>query len=254
MKYEDLPLPSPIKLPEGYILERTPMYTGGVSYGIRKYPDTGLITSGTEMGRFTAFPNELNEDELITMSSDMEPELQRKGIGRQIYKQAEKDTGMTIIPDQILSERSSPLHRDHGLGKEFGSSNYEDIIKRGIERKAAEDNAKYAGKVTTEYSPWTGEASARVRPPEWPPEVAQKTYNKIKDKMKSYGLDKFKSVAPAILKGLGVASALTAPSADAAAADILIPGGLEEMGVSEEQKMLDQRYLQRIKSMQQRKK
>ena len=39
-----------------------------------------------------------------------------------------------------------------------------------------------------------------------------------------------------------------------AATDMAIPGGVEEMGVSEEQKMLDQRYLQRIKQMQQNKK
>lgn len=249
-----LPLPSPIILPDGYILERTPLLGGSVSYGIRRYPETGLIDSGTEVGRFIAHPNELNEEELITMSSDLEPEIQRKGIARQIYKQAEIDTGKKIIPDQLLSEMSAPLHRDYGLGKEFGLSKYEDIIKRGVEKRAASENERWAGKIVKQHSPWTGEVIEKVAPPVWPPQVAKDTYERIKGIMNVHGLDKFRSVIPSVLKGAGVAGALAAPSADAAVMDAVIPGGVEELGSSPEQQDLDRRYLQRIRQLSERKK
>lgn len=51
---------------------------------------------------------------------------------------------------------------------------------------------------------------------------------------------------------IGVAGALLSPSADAAVADMVIPGGVSELGVSDEQKALDNKYRQRIKELQER--
>lgn len=54
-----------------------------------------------------------------------------------------------------------------------------------------------------------------------------------------------------VLKALStvglVGAALTAPSADAAVMDAIVPGGVESMGVSDEQKILDERYQEAIR-------
>jgi hypothetical protein len=51
---------------------------------------------------------------------------------------------------------------------------------------------------------------------------------------------------------VSLAGALGYSDMAGAATDAVIPGGVEEMGVSSEQKMLDQRYIERLKSFQKR--
>ena len=243
MAYKELPLPSPIELPEGYFMARKPGFAGeGIEYSIRRLEPTGNISDSWEVGRIVANPSELSED-LIVMSSDLNPELQRKGIARSIYKQAEKDLGKKIIPDQILSDMSSPLHKKYGLGKEFGMPSYEETIRKGMEKKAVLDNISYAGKPTTQFDPISGQSFETTAAPLFPPEFAKKEYQRIKKIMNEvHGLDKFKSIAPYLLKGAGLAGALMAPSADAAAADAVIPGGVEGLGQNDSEVLRDRKY------------
>lgn len=252
------PLPSPIELPDGYVIKRT--FLGGpddgIEYGIRRIDPTGTIGNFTEVGKVTAFPSELS-NELITMGSDIPEELQRKGIGRSIYKLAEKETGKKIMPDLMLSDMSAPLHKKYGLGNEFGLSSYEEKIKKGMEKRANFHNKNFAGKLEEVGSPYSGYSMKEVEPL-WPSEYADEEYKRIKKIMnEAHGLDKFKSIVP-FLKPIGVG--LTALGAAGysdmagAATDMVIPGGLEETGIADERSIPDPRYQEYIRRMQQRKK
>lgn len=248
---------SDLKLPEGFLVERVnPEMIDLLEYNILKYDPNYPIEHQIPYGRISAYLSEQNPEKLITMSSHLEPEIQRQGIARQLYKQAELDTGRKIIPDLMLSDKSMPLHRKYGLGNEFGLSNYEQVIKEGLTKKAEKQIMESAGKMKTIGSPYEGYETIEI-PPEWPPEFAEKGYNKVKRIFNKIGLDDFKSVIPFLKtagKIAGPAAALMAPSADAAAADVLIPGGLGELGVSPEQAELDRRYLERVRQLSQRKK
>lgn len=61
-------------------------------------------------------------------------------------------------------------------------------------------------------------------------------------------------VVKPVAAGLGAAGALMSPSADAAIADIAIPGGLESLGSADESAIIDKKYQQYIKKMQNRRK
>lgn len=240
------PLPSPIDLPEGYIVKRK--FLGGpddgIEYSIRSIDPTGTIENFTDVGHITAFPSELS-DELITMGSDLNPEVQRKGIGRSIYKQAEKDTGKKIIPDLILSDKAAPLHKKYGLGNEFGLSSYEEKIKKGLEKRANLHNKNFAGGLEEVGSPITGYSMKEVAPL-WPPEYADEEYKRIKKIMnEAHGLDKFKSIVPFLKPiGMGLTALGAAGYSDmaGAATDMVIPGGLEETYNDDKEVLQDRKY------------
>jgi hypothetical protein len=250
---KELP-PLDIAMPEGYIIQRTPRIGGGIDYSILNDDPRYPLGMSEHFGGFSAFPSELNEEKLIVMQSHINPEVQRKGIARQIYKQAEKDTGKKIIPDMMLTEMSAPLHNKYGLGNEFGLSNYENVIRENLEKKAKAYNKEAAGTISREFDGISGSLVNKELPPLWPPEYSKQQYERIKRIMNSIGVDKFKSVAPTILKGIGpvagAATAMFAPSVDAAVADIM---GVEEMGISPEQTELDRKYKERIRQLSKRK-
>lgn len=64
--------------------------------------------------------------------------------------------------------------------------------------------------------------------------------------LKKRGLKLFGKALPVV----GAGMALTAPDMAQAAVDFVIPGGVESMGVSDEQKILDQRYKERVRQRQ----
>lgn len=82
--------------------------------------------------------------------------------------------------------------------------------------------------------------------------------NKIKKFLETGKTGKIWSTVAPVVKplatGLGVAGAALAPSADVAAAEILIPGGISEAAVSDERAISDPIYREYIKRMQERKK
>lgn len=224
------PPPTPFDLPEGHFVVRTPDADESIKYSIRKMRKKGFDID-EEVGRFYAYPaHGTNPEELIVMDSLIKDEnLKGKGIARAIYKQAELDTGKKIIPDQLLTDNSAALHKKYGLGKEFGLDRYEEIIKRGV--------LKNNPKAYEEYG--------------------EDVYQRLKRIMGAYGLDKFKSIstiAKPIATGAGILGALTAPDIASAAADIAIPGGVESLGVSEEQKELDKKYVEKLREMSKRNK
>ena len=246
-----LPKPTGIDLPENIILKKS-RDTGSLNYEFFKFDPKSPLTHQTPMGSINALPSEFSED-LITMSGDLSPELEGKGIGKQIYKMAESDTGKKIMPDLMLTERSAGLHRSHGLGKDFGLSNYEDVIKKGLEKKIGDYN-------TSSLAPSTSGIHFRADEfiPEWPPQVAKEGYERAKKIMHdAHGLNKFKSIAQ-IIKPLGIglsaAGALGYSDMAGAATDAVIPGGVEELGVSDERSIPDPRYQEYIRRMSQRKK
>lgn len=248
------PFLSDLKIPEGYILVRTPYPDGSIDYDIRLATERNLL-NGVSRGKIYSHSSELNPEELITMTSELEPELQRKGLGRQIYKQAEIDTGKKIIPDMMLSDKSASLHSKYGLGKEFGLSSYEEAIKKGIEKKVEFDNSQTPRPKSTL---WTGKMLEDIdSPPAWPPEVAKKHYETMKKIFKdTYGMDTFKSILPFLKTagkiGIPAAGAAISPSADAAVMDLIPAPIMGDLGVSDEQKKLDALYLNRIKELQNR--
>lgn len=56
----------------------------------------------------------------------------------------------------------------------------------------------------------------------------------------------FKRISKPVMSGLAVVGALSASDMAQAAADVFVPGGVESMGVSDEQKKLDQEYQRKI--------
>jgi hypothetical protein len=250
---KDLP-PLNIKMPEGYIINRFPGYGGNsIHYDVKKFDPGYPLHLQESLGGFTSYPSEFNPDELITMSSSIDPDVQRKGIAKEIYKQAQIDTGKKILPDQMLSDMSLPLHKKHGLGKEFGLSSYEEAIKRGLMKRADVHNAKYAGTLEEVGSPFSG-YEMRETPPLWPTQYADEEYNRLKKFFNKLGLDKFKSVAPVVGPAVGIAAGLGYSDLAGAATDAIVPGGLEELGVADERSIPDPRYQEYIRRMQQRKK
>lgn len=132
-------------------------------------------------------------DNLIKMKSpELNPDLQRKGLGEQVYSQIEKITGKTIIPDVDLTENAANLHEKKGLGKSFGSSNYKPKIIDSIINKLGDSSAN------------------RLR--------AEKIYNVMKGEIVDSGVKGFKSIAPLLGKGLaagaGGALSLAAEASD----------------------------------------
>lgn len=55
-----------------------------------------------------------------------------------------------------------------------------------------------------------------------------------------------------IIPGLAILSALGYSDLSGAATDFVVPGGVEEMGVSEEQKQLDRKYANRVRQLSER--
>lgn len=82
----------------------------------------------------------------------------------------------------------------------------------------------------------------------------EKYLEKIKNFLKTGKTGKVWSMLAPVAKVGGAISALTAPSADAMAADLLIPGGLESLGSADESAIVDKKYQQYIKKMQNRRK
>jgi|LakMenE18May11ns_1017448.scaffolds.fasta_scaffold9829030_2 hypothetical protein len=243
---KELP-PLNIEMPEGYIIDRALGYGGDkIHYDVKKFDPRYPLRLQQSLGGFTSYLSDFNPDELITMSSQIEPEAQRKGIARQIYKQAELDTGKKILPDRMLSDMSMPLHAKYGLGNEFGLSDYEEVIKRGLMKNANIYNATEAGKLAEVGSPFSG-YELREMPPLWPEEYANKEYGKLKNLFNKIGLDKFKSIAPVLGPAAAIAGGLGYSDLAGAATDAIIPGGIEEMGVSPEQAELDRKYKERIR-------
>lgn len=254
MDKNQLPLPTPVNLPEGYILKRSKL-GDNIDYELKKF-NPELPFDHLESGGFiVASPNPSAPDDLITMTSALDPTMQRKGIGKEIYKLAERDTGKKIIPDKMLTERSSGIHQKYGLGKEFGLSDYEQILKKGYEKQADIINKRRAGNTETFFDWGAGKAITKEIPPIWPPQFADEEYSTIKKIMNSNGLDKFKSIIP-LLKpiGMGLTALGAAGYSDpaAAAADIAIPGGLEELGMADERSIPDPRYQEYIRRMSQK--
>jgi hypothetical protein len=235
-KKGELALPSVFDLPEDVILKREIEDSFGrprIEYTVLKDGKPPLLPnkyasdfSEKGLGNFIAYTSDTNPEELIVMTSDLEDEVQRKGIARKIYKQAELDTGKKILPDQILSKMSAPLHAKYGLGKEFGLENYEDVIKEG------------ASKLTSGAYP----------------EYSQDYYDRVKRIMKAVGLDKFKSIVPFLKPVAAVAGGIGYSDIAGAATDVIIPGGLEETAIADERAIPDPRYQEYIKRMSQRKK
>lgn len=119
----------------------------------------------------------------------VEPEYQGRGLGKQMYKFLERETGKTILPDTSLSESSLPLHKSAGLGKEFGSSNYKPKIIEAIKQQLGPEST----------------------------ELAEKLYEGLKAKIQKEGLTGFKSIAPLLGKaGVATAGGLVALGAQAA--------------------------------------
>lgn len=250
-----LPIPSEIDLPENVVMKKYKEIHGPVTYEFLKFDPRYPLDMQESLGTISAMPSNYS-DELITMSGNLSPELERKGIGRQIYAMAERDTGKKVLPDTMLSEKSSGIHNKYGLGKEFGLDDYEGAIKKGIAKRTEQNNL-------SELAP-TKQGQIRFKGstdfiPDWPEQAAKEGYEAYIDKVKKHGVKGIKSIAP-ILKpigmGLSAAAALGYSDIAGAATDIATGaiGGVEEMGVSDEQKMLDQRYLKRIKQMQENKK
>ena len=248
-----------IPVPEGYIVKRSRRGDGEVLYEFLKdNKKASDFRDLVDRGQIRSQPSEFAEDSLITMTSELEHELQRKGLARAAYKDAENVTGRKIIPDKILTSKSAGLHKKYGLGNEFGLSDYEPVFKEGVKDWADKHNKAYPGGVIRTVQSSTPDLylfDEIHEPPMWPEEVADIEYKKIKAIMKEYGMDKFKSIIP-LLKTLGkavpFAGAAMAPSADAAVTDF-IPGGVEELGRSEEQKDLDLKYLKRIRQLSEKK-
>lgn len=235
-KKGELALPSVFDLPENVILKReiqdsfdrprieyTLLKEGKPPVLSNKYA-SDFSTQG--LGNFIANPSAVNPEELIVMTSDLEDEVQRKGIARQIYKQAELDTGKKIIPDQMLSKMSAPLHAKYGLGKEFGLDNYEDVIKKGASKLKQNQYLEY----TQDY------------------------YDRLKKIMNAVGLDKFKSVVPILKPAALVAGGIGYSDLAGAVTDVVVPGGLEETAIADERAIPDKGYQDYIKRMSQRKK
>lgn len=235
-KKGNLALPSVFDLPEDVILKREIEDSFGrprIEYTILKDGKPPLLPnkyasdfSEKGLGNFIAQPSITNPEELIVMTSDLEDEVQRKGIARKIYKQAELDTGKKILPDEMLSKMSAPLHAKYGLGKEFGLENYENVIKEGASKLAS--NAY--------------------------PEYVQDYYDRIKRIINAVGLEKFKSIVPFLKPAAAVAGGLGYSDIAGAATDIIIPGGLEEAAVADERAIPNPKYQEYIKRMSQRKK
>ena len=75
--------------------------------------------------------------------------------------------------------------------------------------------------------------------------------DKLSPDIPSKYLNRLRLLKP-IMGAVSLAGALGYSDMAGAATDAVIPGGVEEMGVSSEQKMLDQRYIERLKSFQKR--
>lgn len=229
-------------MPEGYIIDRAPGYGGdAIHYDVKRFNPGYPLHLQEKLGGFTSYLSEFNPDELITMSSSIDPEIQRKGIAREIYKQAEIDTGKKIMPDLMLSDMSLPLHKKYGLGKEFGLSDYEEVIKRGLMKTADVHNQDYAGTLREVGSPFSG-YEMQETPPLWPPQFADQRYKSLKNFFKQLGLDKFKSVAPVVGPAVGIAAGLGYSDLAGAATDAIIPGGLEEIGQNDREVLSDRQY------------
>jgi len=256
MDTHDLPLPTNINLPEGYYLKKSKI-GDLLEYNIRKFDPNYPFYLNKDMGSILSQPSPVTDD-LITMSSELNEEIQRKGVGKEIYKLAEKDTGKKIIPDFMLTQKSSGIHNKHGLGKDFGLSDYEQIIKKAAEKEAEIHNKTKAGKGIPSFSFDEGHILEEV-PPLWPKQHAEEKYQKIKRIMEANGINKFKSILP-LLKPLGygltVAGIAAAPNPAQAAVtegiSNIVPGGVEDLGVSDEQKSLDRQYLDRIRQLSQK--
>lgn len=235
-----LPIPTGIDLPENIILKKSRDTSGSLQYKFLKFNPEYPLGHQTPMGSINVYPSDISED-LIVMGGNLSPELERKGIGRQIYKMAEKDTGKKIIPDVMLSEKSTGLHKKYGLGNEFGLPSYEDTIRKGLEKKT--ENINKAG-----LNPAKGGIQFRTEEfiPKWPSQVADEEYSRFKKIMnEAHGLDKFKSIAQ-IIKPLGIglsaAGALGYSDMAGAATDAVLPGGLEEIGQNDSEVLRDRKY------------
>jgi hypothetical protein len=130
-----------IPVPEGYIVKRSQRGDGEVLYEFLKdNKKASDFRDLVDRGQIRSQPSEFAEDSLITMTSELEHELQRKGLARAAYKDAENVTGRKIIPDKILTSKSADLHKKYGLGNEFGLSDYEPVFKEVLEELNIEFN------------------------------------------------------------------------------------------------------------------
>jgi hypothetical protein len=77
-------------------------------------------------------------------------------------------------------------------------------------------------------------------------EVAPKIPSEYLPKISKRGLTLLGKSIPIIGAGLSAYAALQADDVGAAVMDAIVPGGVESMGVNEEQKILDKRYKQKI--------
>ena len=87
--------------------------------------------------------------EFITMDMpNLEKKYQGRGIGTEMYKKIEQDTGKKILPDYTLSPSSSALHAKKGMGKEFGKPEYyKDIVsslKNSLDKMGVESSEEAA--------------------------------------------------------------------------------------------------------------
>lgn len=82
----------------------------------------------------------------------------------------------------------------------------------------------------------------------------EKYLEKIKNFLKTGKTGKVWSMLAPVAKVGGAISALTAPSADAMAADLLVPGGVQSLGSADESDIIDKKYQQYINKMQNRRK
>lgn len=134
-------------------------------------------------------PNEFDSlylDNHISMSNPkLDDEYIGRGLGTQVYKKIEQETGKTIVPDPSgLSDNSLNLHRKKGLGKEFGKKEYRPGIIEDIHNKL---------KNKWGYNDLKAQA------------VAKRTFREFKDEIRDLGLRGFKSAAPYLVKG-GIAA------------------------------------------------
>lgn len=131
-------------------------------------------------------------DYITTDYPFIEPEYQGRGLGKQMYKFLERETGKTILPDTSLSESSLPLHKSSGLGKDFGSSNYKDKIIQSIKKQLGPESTQ----------------------------LAEQLYEGLKNKIQKQGLTGFKSLVPFLGKvGTAAAGGLYGLAAEASDAN-----------------------------------
>lgn len=160
-------------------------------------PDTNKA-----IGHFPYYQSRIRDKDLIGLNQIqlpdyittdypfIEPEYQGRGLGKQMYKFLERETGKTILPDTSLSESSLPLHKSSGIGKDFGSSNYKDKIIQSIKKQLGPEST----------------------------ELAEQLYEGLKNKIQKQGLTGFKSVAPILKTGGAVGLPLVAAASNYAEA------------------------------------